>query len=623
MNRRNFSKILTGAAVTSAASGTLAAKAKKPNLLIIHTDEHNFRTLGCYRELLSEDQAYVWGKGVKVDTPHIDRLAHEGAICTSYFAASPVCTPSRAAMVTGLYPHHTGSPKNDLPLHDGLKTFASVLENQGYATSYVGKWHLDGDAKPGWQPARKFGFADNRYMMNRGHWKGMTHIDGKPAVIGLVPEKQTAKFSSSQQGTPENFTTDFLTDRTLEILERDKNKPFCHMVSIPDPHGPNSVRPPYDTMFDGMHFEHPRTMEVPLETMPGWAQGGKEVVTKLDQKKMQIYFGMVKCIDDNVGRIFQWLEANKLADNTIIVFTSDHGDLMGEHKKHNKGQPYETSAKIPFVIRWPKGIPAGKVINTAYTNVDFGNTMLGLMGSPLIPGSHGLNDAQAFLSSAQKVDSGRMTYITSSGGNWLALVDGRYKLVICATDIPWLFDLKSDPDELVNAFTNPEYAPVAERMMKELKRQIQQYKDPGVESKNYRYTAGPEDEPSVASGKLLTDADGNISGGQFEIKALGAKDNSWNRALEVKKGSFKPDSTYQLTINWTSKGLGARSEFYANFTGDKKAGEKQMTTWKAADGESGTETVELKTNANKKWQLIVGVRGPGHLIVDRIKITRQ
>ena len=124
----------------------------KPNLLIIHTDEHNFRTLGCYRDLMPEDQAFVWGPGVKVDTPHIDSLARDGAICDSYYSSSPVCSPSRASFVSGLYPIATDVYKNDIPLKEGLVTFAEVLKNQGYATSYLGKWHLGGEAKPGFAP---------------------------------------------------------------------------------------------------------------------------------------------------------------------------------------------------------------------------------------------------------------------------------------------------------------------------------------------------------------------------------------------------------------------------------------------------------------------------------------
>ena len=98
-----------------------------PNVIIIQTDEHNLRTLGCYREQMSESQAFIWGKGNKVETPNIDSIARDGLICTNYFAASPVCTPSRASWVSGLYPQVTGSQSNNLPLHDSIITFAEVL----------------------------------------------------------------------------------------------------------------------------------------------------------------------------------------------------------------------------------------------------------------------------------------------------------------------------------------------------------------------------------------------------------------------------------------------------------------------------------------------------------------
>ena len=101
-----------------------------PNVIIIQTDEHNLRTLGCYRDQMSEEQAFIWGKGVKVDTPHIDSLARDGLICTNYFASSPVCTPSRASFVSGLYPQATGSPSNNLPLKDSIITFAEVLKSK-------------------------------------------------------------------------------------------------------------------------------------------------------------------------------------------------------------------------------------------------------------------------------------------------------------------------------------------------------------------------------------------------------------------------------------------------------------------------------------------------------------
>jgi len=147
-----------------------AQNKKQPNLIIIHTDEHNLRTLGCYRQTMSDEQAYMWGKHTIVETPNIDQLANEGALCENWYASSPVCTPSRASMISGLYPIATGSHRNDLPLKDELVSFAHILKNNGYSTSYVGKWHLDGDAKPGFAPERQFGFTDNRYMINRGHF---------------------------------------------------------------------------------------------------------------------------------------------------------------------------------------------------------------------------------------------------------------------------------------------------------------------------------------------------------------------------------------------------------------------------------------------------------------------
>ena len=453
----------------------------KPNLLIIHTDEHNFRTLGCYRDLMTEDQAFVWGPGVKVDTPHIDSLARDGAICDSYYSSSPVCSPSRASFVSGLYPIATDVYKNDIPLKEGLITFAEVLKNQGYATSYLGKWHLGGEAKPGFAPEHKFGFEDNRYMWNRGHWKKLgLKEDGTPYIAAR--NNRGGPASRVDGADEKSFTTDWLTTRTLEIIERDQNQPFCIMVSIPDPHGPNTVRAPYDTMYKDMVFQNPRTMDFPVEKMPKWHRvGDRNTARELNQRQMQRYFGMVKCIDDNVGRILADLEAGGLDQNTIVIFTADHGDLMGEHRRHNKGMPYEGSAKIPFVIRWPEKIAPGKVVNTAYTTVDFGPTILGIMGiEEEIPDAHGLNDAAAFLGDEKVVDDDRIVYMTTSASQTVMAVNRRYKLVLSQIDDPWLYDLHKDPDELVNVYADPEYKEIAENFKAELIAQMERYNEPAL-----------------------------------------------------------------------------------------------------------------------------------------------
>ena len=459
-----------------------------PNVIIIQTDEHNLRTLGCYRELMSEDQAYVWGKGNKVETPHIDSLARDGLICTNYFASSPVCTPSRASWVSGLYPQATGSPSNNLPLNDSIVTFAEVLRKRGYATSYLGKWHLDGDAKPGWAPARKFGFSDNRFMFNRGHWKKFEMTEEGPRVATNKNGKPVYDLNDADE---KSFATDWLVDRSLEILERDKKKPFCLMLALPDPHGPDTVRAPYDTMYDHLTFQQPVTMRkvlAALQNRPGWVSGASNAVKKLSQNTLSKYFGMVRCIDDNLGKILAFLEENDLTKDTIVVFTSDHGDMMCEHCRMNKGLPYKTSVGIPFVLRYPAKVPAGKVIHTAYTTVDFFPTLMGLMGiSEGLPKMHGLNASLAYTNKKKEIARDRIVYVRQSAGNWVAAFDRRYKLVISSLDGPWLYDLEKDPDELTNHYGREGYDEPFRRLKRELLAQMKSFGEPALAEGKLRF----------------------------------------------------------------------------------------------------------------------------------------
>ncbi len=456
----------------------------RPNLIIIHTDEHNFRTLSCYQKLLSEDQAFVWGKGNNSKTPNIDKLANQGAISTSYYAASPVCTPSRASLVTGLYPQATGAPKNGLHLREDIPTFATLLRDQGYATSYVGKWHLAGHEKYTFGVKYKAGFEDNRYMMRGGHAPYFHVKDGK--VIKGLGDRAIKKY-------PENeivHATDFFTNKTLEILKRDKDKPFAVMLSIPDPHTPDVAKPPYDTMYADMNFEAPKTMAPGYTAIkPSWAtdKTKNETIGKKsfenDKKALVDYLGMVSHIDDSVGRILQFLEDNNLTENTIVVFTSDHGDMFFEHNRRNKGVPYEASSRIPFVIRYPNKIPAGKVVNTAYTNVDFAPTILSLMDVKTNTKFHGLDTSEDFINFKKVVNSDRITYYAKSGGWWVTAVNDRYKLVIDKNEKPYLFDLEKDPDELINFYNDKAYAGTAKMMQTELFKQLHKYGEPGLKAK--------------------------------------------------------------------------------------------------------------------------------------------
>lgn len=451
---------------------------ERPNLVIIQTDEHTIHTLGCYRQLSGDIKNSPWGKNV-VTTPNIDRLAEEGAICTRYYASAPVSTPSRASFQTGLYPVSTGCPVNDMPMDPNLTTYAEMLKRAGYQTSYVGKWHLGGVpniGRPYFEPGYNFGYMDRTYMFNDGHWK----------YFEIVKEPNKIRSYWNGPVQPQFIhVTQYLTDRCLELLERDKNKPFYMMLSIPDPHSPDVASEEYLEKFINLDYQAPETMVTKdNDNRPNWAKGGSFNINKekFDKKALANYFAMVKCVDDNVGRILDFLDKNALSDNTIVIFTADHGDMLYEHSRVNKGLPYESSARIPFVIRYPKKIKAGKVINTPYTCVDFAPTILGLMGVDQIPTlQEGIDDSKSFVSKDEIVDSDRIVYTTSSPFNeWTMATDGRYKLVLSCKDTPWLFDLKVDPEERKNFYNDPKYKEVVDKIQKELLKQMKQYKEPAL-----------------------------------------------------------------------------------------------------------------------------------------------
>jgi arylsulfatase A-like enzyme len=460
MNRRNFLRTTSLTLAALARTGFAARSGKKrPNLLIIQTDEHNFRTLGCYRATLAPVQAFMWGKDAVVGTPHIDWIAKNGAICTKFYATTPVCSPSRASFVSGRYPQNTPVVTNNIPLAGDTVTFAEILRRAGYATGYAGKWHLDGNGKPQWAPKRQFGFEDNRYMFNRGHWKKLTDTPKGPKVdTGKKPSYDVSG------ATAKNFATDWLADKTIEFIEKNSAKPFCYMVSIPDPHGPDTVRKPYDSKYAGMSFKKPRTYDKPAGNVPNWATPQK---CGYGQGK---YYGMVKCIDDNVGRILDCLRKNDLLANTIVIFTSDHGDLRGEHHRHNKGVPLEASAKVPFVIYYPDRIKAGTVVPQALGMVDFLPTILGLMQVETAGTEEGRDASALFTLPSPPANWKDITFARGTGTkpNWLGAFTSRYKLIVSPNDPPWLIDMQKDPDELKNVISDPANRKITRDLAKEL-----------------------------------------------------------------------------------------------------------------------------------------------------------
>ena len=447
----------------------------KPNVIIIQTDEHNFRTLGCYREQLSHDQAFIWGDGNVVETPNIDHLAHSGILFTKFYAATPLCSPSRGSLVSGMYPQYTGVPVNDAPLKDDVITFAEVLRRDSYQTAFIGKWHLDGPGKPEWAPGRKFGFADNRFTYNRGHWKKLVETEDGPHV-GSTNGKGMPDYKLN--GADErSFTTDFLTDRAIQFIKKNHYNPFCLYLSLPDPHGPDLVRPPYDQMYTNLHYKAPATYDVDEKRAPSWAKPQKNA--SIDQSQ---YFGMVKCIDDNIGRILDCLRDQGLIEQTMIVFTSDHGDLRAEHHRENKSVPLEASAKVAFIISYPQKIPSGSVITKAFNTVDFAPTLLSFLDQRVPKEMQGRNFSDLLLNPEHQKDWEDITFVRSSGlgdaGSWIAAMTSRYKLILSKEDDPWLIDMEKDPNELTNFINEPEKATIVKKLARQLNEYAHKRDDP-------------------------------------------------------------------------------------------------------------------------------------------------
>jgi arylsulfatase A-like enzyme len=438
-----------------------------PNVLVIITDEHNFRTLGCYREQLPDEQAEMWGPGAIVETPNFDRLAREGLICTRAYATAPVCSPCRAAMITGRYPQNTGVPTNNFKLRDDVPTLAKIMVEKGYRTGFVGKWHLGGNGKPEWSPKVDGGFQHKTFMFNRGHWKKFA-LAGTGAKVAARGKSGTPGYGV-EEADEKSFSTDFLTDRTIEFIEQTSDKPFLAVVSYPDPHGPNTVRVPYDRMYDHLRFLPPRTYGRDDMPAPKWLGSGKNHAVFRGEQMSQ-YFGMVKCIDDNVGRIFAALEDSGKLDSTIILMTSDHGDLCYEHDRLNKGNPYEGSARVPMLFRFPDRIQAGTIYSLPVGTVDVTPTLLGLARIKTNSKFEGRDLTEPMLGKVNSPDS-QVTFMRNSGTSpqWVCAVDDRYKLVLSVNDQPWLFDATQDPDEFLNFYRRPGSDVATRRLAKALR----------------------------------------------------------------------------------------------------------------------------------------------------------
>lgn len=433
----------------------------KKNILIVYTDQLYRNALGCYG-------------GKEVETPCIDAIAGEGLLLENFYTPSAVCTPSRGCFMTGKYPHANGAYRNGVPVGRNEHGFAEAFGLAGYHTGYVGKWHLADhkerqDALGSYNP---LGFTEWKYKVEFGHCKSV-YTDGE----GNIRTERAV-------GDSRSYTTDWLADETVRFLEgrAGKEEPFLFMVSMPDPHQPFEVRKPYDTMFDPLALTVPESFYE--ETLPDWAEydtwgrhhyfprGMFEREGHLRRLKAQ-YLGAVKCIDDNVGKITECLKRTGLWENTIVVFTTDHGEYMGEHGLMEKNNLYESVYHIPLVMSLPGSKIGRKRCDTWVNVVDFGATLAGFAQIEYPFAVHGRDLSGVILENGE---TKRELYIHPGDVPRAGILTPEFELAYVGLGNEGrmfgdhiLFDRAKDPLQMHNVFGKAKYADIQRKLTEKIR----------------------------------------------------------------------------------------------------------------------------------------------------------
>ena len=363
-----------------------------------------------------------------------------------------VCSPSRALMMTGCYAIRNGVARNDQVMND-IPTLADYLNESGYVTGYAGKWHLSGEARPGWAPD-SYGWSDNRYMFNRGHYKMITEDSSG------YPEEHPYQ----EIGDDDSYTTDWLTQKTIGFIREHQDERFAFMVSYPDPHQPWQVREPFNSMYAPNDMSIPATFSQALDPLTAWhedmlGQTGKLTAERLKRIK-SMYSGSVRLIDFNMGLIISELEQLDLLDKTLVVMTTDHGEYMGEHGLLYKNNFFERAYHLPLIIRDPR-MEGGQTNDRFIGMVDFMPGILNLLGIRDVEGVDGRDFSMTLDSDEPWQDQ---VFIHHSQHDGAGLYTPDYFLLLHRSGEHLLFDRIRDPQGLYNVFGDPDYKQIGDSL---------------------------------------------------------------------------------------------------------------------------------------------------------------
>lgn len=479
---------------------------KRPNILLIMADQLRFDALGCYGN-------------AQIHTPNIDALAMNGSTFDGHFIQNPVCSPSRCSILTGRYPKNHGTRDNGIPLRDEEITFPQVLRENGYLTAAIGKMHITTmQANPkvneedDW-PSDDYGFevihtsCDTKTGEYLDWVKGASKKDYEAVKLQgerKMKEDQASAADKDISGPPQLYPSEinpkyhqsaWIADQTINLInESNSERPFFVLCSFVDPHHPFDPPAPYSTMYDPDKLDAPVYCDGELEDKPphfmrhrtgrGFSNEKYDYQKLSDREWREVkaaYYGMVSLIDYNVGRILWAIQENGIVDDTLVMFTNDHGELLGDHGLLFKGPfMYDCLIKAPMILSWPGVIPKGARFRQITEHVDIMPTLLDYAGIRAPYGVQGMSMAPILRGDTGGGHSFALTEFNCYdwGLNVKTLTGNDYRLTYYAGErFGELYDRNADPNEFVNRWDDPEYQTVKQELLKQLMDRIIETED--------------------------------------------------------------------------------------------------------------------------------------------------
>lgn len=429
---------------------SLHAAERKPNFIFVIADDHRWDAMGAVQKEHREKARYPW-----FETPNMDRLAAEGVRFRNAFITHSICSPGRAGFLTGQYTHVNGVMGNGTPFPETAVTHATLLRAAGYRTAYIGKWHM-GDQK-GPRP----GFQYSASFIGQGAYQ-----DCPFEINGVMKPTK-------------GWVDDVSADLAIAWIKANREQPFSMVVGFKSPHnrrGDTNIPERLRHLYDGKTTRRTPNCDIAAIYHKPLTDEDKGKERGLSANSVHLdYMRHIKGIDENLGRLLNTLDELKLADDTVIVYSSDNGYFLGERGLGDKRALYEEGLRIPFLVRYPRLFPKGKLVDQMVTNLDLAPTFLDLAGLPAHPGIHGASFKELALGNKPaRWRTSFLAYYRKELGDTPTCHGVRTddaKLIVYPGHPEWteVYDLKKDPYELQNL---PADGPLATQLKAELEKRM-------------------------------------------------------------------------------------------------------------------------------------------------------